>query len=52
MADAEAVLKLGLAAMMGIIGYFLRDTAASLKETRKLAENHEVRISVLESKGE
>lgn len=50
--EVEALLKLGLAAMMGVIGYFLKDTAASLKETRKLAEDHEVRISVLEAKGE
>lgn len=52
MGDIEPLWKLGLAAMMGVIGYFLKDTAASLKDVRTLAEDHEVRISVLESKGE
>lgn len=46
--DVEAILKLALAAALGVVGYFLRETAADLKEVRKMANDHEVRISVLE----
>lgn len=46
MSELEPILKLILAGMMGIIGYFLRDTAASLKDVRKMSEAHDVKLAV------
>lgn len=43
-ADVEAWLKLALAVSIGVIAWFLKDTAASLKEVRKMADAHEVAL--------
>lgn len=50
--EVEVLLKALLAGAMVVLGYFLRETAGSLKEVRTLANDLHVRVSVLESKTE
>lgn len=55
----ETILKLALAAALGIIGWFLRQTAADLKQTSTIVQQmqvvqaeHNVRLKYLEERKE
>lgn len=50
--EVEVFLKAALASAMVVLGYFLKETAGSLKEVRTLANDLHVRVSILESKTE
>lgn len=55
--ELEAILKFALGALIGVVAWFLKGTAADLKETTKLVQamqvtqaDHSVRLRFLEER--